>query len=268
MVFISGITGILVLFAISLIFPFLSFLLPVFKIRKIWKLSLREKWILNGIAIIAVGVVLPQLLIFYLGFFGVIEILYWFFSFRETKTFDKIVVIALAASLGLIAGAAVTLGQLLNNEELVAGIASVLKIDAGQFRAYILAGMNSLPSAMFLSSIVCVFLTYLFMDASRYLQWEISYWWLLLYIVPFFLDRFLLKGNYYIVNTREIGWVIFAVYGMKCIYEALCFNFDGFRYKWLFQVISVYLSVQLPLAAFIIGGIGAFDAKLLHFRKK
>jgi len=264
----SGIVIILLLFGLSLLFPFLSFLIPVYKFRKVWGLSLREKVVINAAPVLIIGVFMPQLLFFYIGLFCVVEFLYAKLRDRNWKTFDKIVVVSLAASIGLVLGSSFAVRYVTGNEELLKTISALLKVDPEKFAILIGEGTKSLISAMFLSAMFCTFLSYLFMEHASYLDWDISYWWLILYIAPFFLDRFWLPGNYYIINIKEVGLVIFAFYGMKSIYEALCYNFPNFRYRYLFHFLSCYVTIAIPVFSFIVGGVAAFDRRVLHFRKK
>ena len=85
------------LFMISLMMPIFSFLLPVYKIKKMRELDFRQKVLINIIAIMLIILMNPMLLSIYIGFFIVIELFYYYFEKinYSVKKFDRITITAL-----------------------------------------------------------------------------------------------------------------------------------------------------------------------------
>ena len=71
---------IVILFVLSLILPVTSFLLPVYKIKKMQNLSIKKNILANIVAMIVITFINPLLLAVYILFYLSIELLYYYFN--------------------------------------------------------------------------------------------------------------------------------------------------------------------------------------------
>ena len=90
------------LFIVSLTFPLISFILPVYKISKIDRLPLKNILLSNLMACVIIGIFNTELLIPYLFFYIPIEALYIFFEKNKKikiEKFNRIVVISIVSTI-------------------------------------------------------------------------------------------------------------------------------------------------------------------------
>ncbi|MEG0397874.1 MAG: hypothetical protein RR656_02185, partial [Cetobacterium sp.] len=89
------------LFILSISIPFLSFTLPVYKIKKMSKLGIKERLLVNLLAGLILLFLDPLFLVVYIGFFIVVEMLYYYFrNFKpEVAIFDRIFITSLTVTL-------------------------------------------------------------------------------------------------------------------------------------------------------------------------
>lgn len=97
MFLISSTLSVVLLFILSLLMPVMSFTLPIYKIKKMKRFTSKEKIIVNIVAMLLIALINPWLLLFYIGFFVVIEGLYKYFIYKgdKVKKFDRIIIISL-----------------------------------------------------------------------------------------------------------------------------------------------------------------------------
>lgn len=166
------------LFMISLMMPIFSFLLPVYKIKKMRDLDFKQKVLINIIAIILIILMNPMLLGVYIGFFIVIELFYYYFEKinYSIKKFDRITITAIIVT-AFMAGI-----FLFVKKDIDANIGTLMDIyqqrtnfsmeDVQMIFKELKA--NSLW-LMFTYSMLCSFMTYFSLDKKDYEKWEVSY---------------------------------------------------------------------------------------------
>ena len=118
---------------------------------------------------------------------------------------------------------------------------------------------------MFTYSMLCSFMTYFSLDKKDYEKWEVSYGWILIYIITFFISKIFKIDNFYINNLMEIGKVIFIFFGLKSIYTILN---KILKVKILNSFIAVLTSVMFPFLAFVIGVFSGFKLDKVIFNEK
>ncbi|MGL5520656.1 MAG: hypothetical protein ACRDA2_01190, partial [Cetobacterium sp.] len=99
------ITGIIIaaLFLVSTSMPFLSWVLPYYKIKKLENADLKTKIIANIVALAAIAWVDIHFLVTYIGVFVSIEILYYILKKygKNIQYFDKIFITSLIIGAGV-----------------------------------------------------------------------------------------------------------------------------------------------------------------------
>lgn len=252
---------IVVLFLLSLAIPVTSFILPVYKIRKMRRLTFKSKILANIIAMIVIGAISYKLLILYLIFFILIEVLYHYFDKINpaVEKFDRIVIISIAVT--ILMGAFTYLVR----DDLQAGMNLIgefyteyLELNPVEVKAIFTSLKENILFYIFDYSMLCVFFLYVCVDLINYQKWKISFGWLLLYIVPFFIAHIFDISNFYTINILKIGELIFTFYGIKTVYSFLT---RYIKFKFLNNFVAFALAIQFPFLMFIIGVLGGFFTK-------
>ena len=256
------------LFMISLMMPIFSFLLPVYKIKKMRDLDFKQKVLINIIAIILIILMNPMLLGVYIGFFIVIELFYYYFEKinYSIKKFDRITITAIIVT-AFMAGI-----FLFVKKDIDANIGTLMDIyqqrtnfsmeDVQMIFKELKA--NSLW-LMFTYSMLCSFMTYFSLDKKDYEKWEVSYGWILIYIITFFISKIFKIDNFYTNNILGIGECIFIFFGVKTLYSVFS---KKIKYKGIANMIAVMLGLLFPFGTFVIGVFGGFKIDKIKINEK
>lgn len=260
MFLVSSLT-IVILFVFSLIMPVMSFALPVYKIKKMKNFTFRQKIIANLIAMIVIGIIDPMLLILYIGFFITIEVAYYYFKKIKysIKKFDRMILTTILITIFM------SMLILFLKEDINKNIQLLMEIyekNLDLTKVESLEIFNGIKESIifyiFTYSMLCVFLTYVSLDVLDYENWEISFEWLLLYIIPYFLIKIWKIENFYILNIMDIGEIIFIFFGIKTIYKFLG---ENIKYKAINNMLAIISALLFPFGTFIIGVLGGFQNK-------
>ncbi|WP_319202672.1 hypothetical protein [uncultured Ilyobacter sp.] len=256
------------LFLVALMVPFLSFLLPVYKIKKMRTMNMKSRLVANFLAMAAIGIFDLSLLIAYIGVFLVIETLYYYFEKYKPHVaiFDRIFIstsiitlLALVFSLLVVKDSATVIEA---NKNLYT---EVLKMDPKQMdEVFKYISANSL-FIMFIYSLICNYFTYFNLNSKTYRVWDFSYKWTLIYIVAFFSTKFMGTENFYLNNLLSISKLMYMIFGIKVIYSMFGkkFSIKGFT-----KILAVLTAAMFPTAVFIIGAVKSFDVIKINVEKK
>lgn len=250
----TGIT-IAALFLISTSMPLLSWCLPYYKIKKLKEKGLKTNIIVNIFAMLAIGWVDYHILVPYILVYGVIEGLYWYFE-KNTKIkvemFDRIFITAI-----LVTTFMVIIGYV-NNIQVGENLAKIKEIYEQQttFTKFEidLAFKYIKENILYLGVVYTTyttFLVYYLIEKKSYYKWEVSYYWLIPYIILFFLERYGNIDSILITNGLEIFKIVYILYFMRAMasffaikikYQGFCFAL-GFVTAMLFPNISFIFGV-------------------------
>ncbi|MGL4980486.1 MAG: hypothetical protein ACRC40_01005, partial [Fusobacteriaceae bacterium] len=222
MIFLTGIiTGIL--FLLLQIFPPLGVLLPIYKIKKLGNLEIKEHLIVNGIALAMVSFLDFNFSMVYLAFL-VPELGYYLIvsKMRNLNVFDRIILVTLVTTAiffsiyyYIFVNSAISFETLkdiyeknaqLNGQNLETAFAYIR-----DYSFYL----------TFLYSFFMVFFVCLFFNRDTFKYWEINYLWIVPYIILFFIKYFGVFEGIYIENALKILQVIFIPYGLKSLFITL-----------------------------------------------
>lgn len=258
MLLLSSIVTIVLLFLLSLLMPVMSFTLPIYKIKKMKNLTKREKLIVNIVAMGAIALINPLLLFFYIGFFLVIEFLYEYFNFRlnRIKKFDRIIIISLTITLLMSVFLFFIKDEINSNIHLLMDVYEKnLQISRAESIEVFKEIQNSFIYYLFIYSILNIFMMYISLDIDDYQNWEISFEWLLIYILGYFLINIFKIDNFYINNLFNIGECIFVFFGIKTLYSLL---YNKVKYRGINNMLAVMIALLFPFGTFILGVFGGF----------
>lgn len=252
---------IVILFLLSLVLPVTAFFLPVYKIKKMQNLSIKKNIAVNIVAMIILTIINPILLAIYIFFYLSIELLYYYFNKKlpNVKKFDRIVITSIVISFFMGIFTYLLRDEFIKNINLVMNAYKenmhLTTAEAKELLEYI--SSNSL-NFLFDYAILCVFFIYIAVDFKNYAKWEISFEWLVLYIIPFFMIRLLKIDNFYTQNFMQIGQSIFTFYGIKSMYNFI----SGFsKFKGLNNLLAFITAIVSPFATFLIGVVDSFFYK-------
>lgn len=252
---------IVILFLLSLVLPVTAFLLPVYKIKKMRHLSLKKNITVNIIVMIILALINPILVAIYIFFFISIEFLYYYFNKKlpNVKKFDRIIITSIVISFFIGIFIYLLKDEFIKNINLVMEAYKtnmhLTTAEAKELLEYI---SNNALHFVFDYAILCVFFIYTAVDFKNFAKWKISFEWLIIYIIPFFMIRLLKIDNFYTQNILQIGQSIFTFYGIKSMYSFI----SGFsKFKGLNYALAFITAIISPFATFLIGVVDSFFYK-------
>ncbi|MGL4402383.1 MAG: hypothetical protein ACRCTS_01390 [Fusobacteriaceae bacterium] len=253
MIFLTGIiTG--VLFLLLQIFPPLGVLLPIYKIKKLSTLGIKDHLIVNVVALILVTFVDFNFSMVYLAFL-LPELGYYFIVSRAQKlaVFDRIILVVFLTSTVFFAiyyliftNSAIsfeTLRELYKANSQISGQDMEAAFTFIKDYSFYLA---------FLYSFFMVFFVCFFFKRESFIYWEISYLWITPYILLFFLKYFGILEGLIVENALKILQVIFIPYGLKSLYMTLL-SFS--KSSFLSRIAIILIFIYNPQILFIYGVI-------------
>ena len=253
------ITGIIIaaLFLVSTSMPLLSWLLPFYKIKKLENADLKTKIIANIVAIAIIGWVDYKFLITYVGVFVSIEILYLLFKKYGDKVeyFDRIFIIS------LIVGGLVCLYMYFNRvslnislEQLKALYTQKTEFSKSEIDMAFTYIKENFSYLVFVYMNMTVFFTYYFLNKESFINWEVSYLWLIPYVILFFLEKYSGLDNILIVNGMSILKIVYSLYFIKVVTKVLN---EKIKKQQIRFIIGIFLTLMSPEFAFIFGALGS-----------
>lgn len=253
------ITGIIIaaLFLVSTSMPFLSWTLPYYKIKKLENADIKTKIIANIVALAAIGWVDIHFLATYIGIFISIEVLYYILKKYGEKIqyFDKIFITSLLVGIGVCVyiytnrvGLNLGFEQLKN---LYLQKTTFTKYEVDMAFTYI---KDNFIYLVFAYLNMTVFLTYYFLNRESFLKWEVSYLWLVPYIVLFFIEKYTSFGGNLTGNILEVLKIVYIMYFMKIVASILN---EKVKKQSLCFIVGVFLALISPEFAFIFGALAS-----------
>lgn len=253
------ITGIIIaaLFLVSTSMPFLSWVLPYYKIKKLENADLKTKIIANIVALAAIGWVDIKFLITYIGVFCSIEILYYLLKRygKKIPCFDRIFITS------LLIGAGICVYMYFNRVGLNIGFEQLknLYLQKTTFTQYEVDMAFKYIKDNFIYLIfvyinMTVFLTYYFLNKESFFKWDVSYLWLVPYVIVFFIEKYTSFGGSLTGNILSILKIVYIMYFMRIVAGILN---EKVKKQSLCFTIGVFLALISPELAFIFGALAS-----------
>lgn len=250
----------LILFVATLFFPPAGIFIPIYKVKKSKNISLVTRLVGNIIPIIFIGSIEISLLLIYCVFLFV-EFAYLFSkdNMKRLGIFDRIGINSLVTAIFLlvisyifIEQSGVTMGKL---EEVYAN-RSGMKIE--ELKGVFDYLSKNIYIITFAYMYIVNYLLFWVEDRAGYQEWKISYLWIGIYVILFFINYSITEYNLYLENSLNILQTIVMFFGIKELYVWLKIKVkSGFLGKVL---VALVFSIS-PMMLFIFGGIKIFQTK-------
>lgn len=257
--------NIILLFLASSMVPLGSFILPIYKIKKMPTLNSKNRLLANLISGGVIYFIDNKLFFVYIGFFLLLEGLYYLFEKTSIEIFDRIFIsTAITTAVGYLL-MRTFIGTPNDLIVILEGIyKEYLSLDQVTVTTMISYIKKHLLSIMFTYSLVINYFTYFILKGKEYRKWNISYLWVLVYIVTFFIDKTLKIDNFYVKNLYSITTLIYIIYGIKVLYTL-------FRKKIKWKVygkgLAIITACLFPIGIFILGAMNSFGITKINKNK-
>lgn len=255
---------IIMYFFLSLFIPFLTYLIPYYKITKVNLYKKKYSLAINILVALILFHINPGYLLIYLIFPYTMEFMFYLFNkiAKRMQVFNRIVLMSIVPSILIsfylyfnmdrINYITTNLPRITNIVEWV-GIEniSILQESMALVSNYYIFG------AFFLV-ILANFFLFLTLIPMTYKLWKISCYWIIPYILILWAHKYNMSANILLENNilEIIKW-IYVLYGIKVIYNLT--EKIGVKSDILKHGISMLLGLGYPMVAFIIGALASFE---------
>lgn len=264
-----------VFYNLSMIMPLMGFTLLIYKIKNVPMFRKKEWFLVTLISMILIGGIdlyispvnykigieffnMDSLknLMGYILIFLPIELLYYQFNGRKfmIPVFDRIIITGIITTITVYFYL-----KFLNIDEnlLKEVVKEVNNIDERSVNIVFNFIKNHVYYSIYSYILFITYVTYYSFGKKSFPIWRISYGWLLLYIIPFFLIRFGHIQNVYLTNIMLIVKISFVVYGIKIVYNFIKMKINS---DIICQMLAVILCLNFQNITFIIAGLLSFEA--------
>ena len=255
---------IIMYFFLSLFIPFLTYLIPYYKITKVNLYKKKYSLAINILVALILFHINPGYLLIYLIFPYTMEFMFYLFNkiAKRMQVFNRIVLMSIVPSILIsfylyfnmdrINYITTNLPRMTNIVEWV-GIEdiSILQESMALVSNYYIFGA-------FFVVILANFFLFLTLIPMTYKLWKISCYWIIPYILILWAHKYNMSANILLENNilEIIKW-IYVLYGIKVIYNLT--EKIGVKSDILKHGISMLLGLGYPMVAFIIGALASFE---------
>ena len=255
---------IIMYFFLSLFVPFLTYLIPYYKITKVNLYKKKYSLAINILVALILFHINPGYLLIYLIFPYTMEFMFYLFNkiAKRMQVFNRIVLMSIVPSILIsfylyfnmdrINYITTNLPRMTNIVEWV-GIEniSILQESMALVSNYYIFGA-------FFVVILANFFLFLTLIPMTYKLWKISCYWIIPYISILWAHKYNMSANILLENNilEIIKW-IYVLYGIKVIYNLT--EKIGVKSDILKHGISMLLGLGYPMVAFIIGALASFE---------
>ena len=255
---------IIMYFFLSLFIPFLTYLIPYYKITKVNLYKKKYSLAINILVALILFHINPGYLLIYLIFPYTMEFMFYLFNkiAKRMQVFNRIVLMSIVPSILIsfylyfnmdrINYITTNLPRITHIVEWV-GIEniSILQESMALVSNYYIFGA-------FFVVILANFFLFLTLIPMTYKLWKISCYWIIPYILILWAHKYNMSANILLENNilEIIKW-IYVLYGIKVIYNLT--EKIGVKSDILKHGISMLLGLGYPMVAFIIGALASFE---------
>ena len=255
---------IIIYFFLSLFLPFLTYLIPYYKITKVNLYKRRYSLAINIIVSLVLYAISPSFLIYYLIFPYTMEFTFYLFNklTRRIQVYNRIVVMSIIPTILIFIYIYINRVEIIRIINLLPQLEEFKKLGVEYIRRF-QKTMIYISQNIVLQVFKYVFLATLFLFLTlipgTYKLWKLSCYWIIPYIVILWSQRFLnISHNlFWENNILEIIKYIFVWYGIKNLYVLT--EKIGIKSNILKHGISMLLGLTYPMVAFIIGALASFE---------
>ncbi|WP_338948992.1 hypothetical protein [Fusobacterium nucleatum] len=255
---------IIIYFFLSLFLPFLTYLIPYYKITKVNLYKRRYSLAINIIVSLVLYAISPSFLIYYLIFPYTMEFTFYLFNklTRRIQVYNRIVVMSIIPTILIFIYIYINRVEIIRIINLLPQLEEFKKLGVDYIRRF-QETMIYISQNIVLQVFKYVFLATLFLFLTlipgTYKLWKLSCYWITPYIVILWSQRFLnISHNlFWENNILEIIKYIFVWYGIKNLYVLT--EKIGIKSNILKHGISMLLGLTYPMVAFVIGALASFE---------
>ena len=255
---------IIIYFFLSLFLPFLTYLIPYYKITKVNLYKKRYSLAINIIVSLVLYAISPSFLIYYLIFPYTMEFTFYLFNklTRRIQVYNRIVIMSVIPTILIFIYIYINRVEIIRIINLLPQLEEFKKLGVEYIRRF-QETMIYISQNIVLQVFKYVFLATLFLFLTlipgTYKLWKLSCYWIIPYIVILWSQRFLnISHNlFWENNILEIIKYIFVWYGIKNLYVLT--EKIGIKSNILKHGISMLLGLTYPMVAFIIGALASFE---------
>ena len=255
---------IIIYFFLSLFLPFLTYLIPYYKITKVNLYKRRYSLAINIIVSLVLYAISPSFLIYYLIFPYTMEFTFYLFNklTRRIQVYNRIVVMSIIPTILIFIYIYINRVEIIRIINLLPQLEEFKKLGVEYIRRF-QETMIYISQNIVLQVFKYVFLATLFLFLTlipgTYKLWKLSCYWIIPYIVILWSQRFLnISHNlFWENNILEIIKYIFIWYGIKNLYVLT--EKIGIKSNILKHGLSMLLGLSYPMVAFIVGAIISFE---------
>ena len=255
---------IIMYFFLSLFIPFLTYLIPYYKITKVNLYKKKYSLAINIVVSLILYVVSPSFLIYYLIFPYTMEFTFYLFNklIRRIQVYNRIIIMSIIPTTLILIYLYINRVEIINIINLLPQLEEFKKLGAEniyRFQETMIYISQNIVSQVFKYVFLATFFLFLTLIPGTYKLWKLSCYWIVPYILILWSQRFLnISHNiFWENNILEIIKYIFVWYGIKNLYVLT--EKIGVKSNILKHGISMLLGLSYPMVAFVIGSLVSFE---------
>ena len=255
---------IIMYFFLSLFIPFLTYLIPYYKITKVNLYKKKYSLAINIVVSLILYVISPSFLIYYLIFPYTMEFTFYLFNklTRRIQVYNRIVIMSIIPTILILIYLYINRVEIINIINLLPQLEEFKKLGAEniyRFQETMIYISQNIVSQVFKYVFLATFFLFLTLIPGTYKLWKLSCYWIVPYILILWSQRFLnISHNiFWENNILEVIKYIFVWYGIKNLYVLI--EKIGVKSNILKHGISMLLGLSYPMVAFVIGALVSFE---------
>ncbi|WP_405353125.1 hypothetical protein [Fusobacterium vincentii] len=255
---------IIIYFFLSLFIPFLTYLIPYYKITKVNLYKKKYSLAINILVALILFHISPSFLIYYLIFPYTMEFTFYLFNklTRRIQVYNRIVIMSIIPTTLILIYIYINRVEIIRIINLLPQLEEFKKLGIEYIRrfqeAMIDISQNIVYQVFKFVFLATIFL-FLTLIPATYKLWKLSCYWIIPYIVILWSQRFLnIPHNvFWENNILEVIKYIFVWYGIKNLYVLI--EKIGVKSNILKHGVSMLLGLSYPMAVFVIGALASFE---------
>ncbi len=255
---------IIVYFFLSLFIPFLTYLIPYYKITRVNLYKKKYSLAINILVALILFHISPSFLIYYLIFPYTMEFTFYLFNklSRRIQVYNRIVIMSIIPTTLILIYIYINRVEIIRIINLLPQLEEFKKLGIEYIRKFQETMMDISQNIVF-QVFKFVFLATIFLFLTlipaTYKMWRLSCYWIIPYVVILWSQRFLnISHNiFWENNILEVIKYIFVWYGIKNLYVLI--EKIGVKSNILKHGISMLLGLSYPMAVFVIGALASFE---------
>ena len=255
---------IIVYFFLSLFIPFLTYLIPYYKITRVNLYKKKYSLAINILVALILFHISPSFLIYYLIFPYTMEFTFYLFNklSRRIQVYNRIVIMSIIPTTLILIYIYINRVEIIRIINLLSQLEEFKKLGIEYIRKFQETMMDISQNIVF-QVFKFVFLATIFLFLTlipaTYKLWKLSCYWIIPYIVILWSQRFLnISHNiFWENNILEVIKYIFVWYGIKNLYVLI--EKIGVKSNILKHGISILFGLSYPMVVFVIGALASFE---------